>query len=120
MTYILNTNQLTTNSLNNITLGPITTGAGSNGTYYTTGTVTSNPVMYVNQASTSLEVNGSVVINGQDLEERLKTIEYVLGLPERDVTMESKYPSLKKKYDEYVNALAKYRTFDAIKGDDNE
>jgi hypothetical protein len=117
MTYILNTNQLTTNSLNNITLGPITTGAGSNGTYYTTGTVTSNPVMYVNQASTSLEVNGSFVINGQDLEERLTVIERVLGIPERDQEMEKKYPSLKKKFDDYINTLEKYRTFDRIKGE---
>ncbi len=67
----------------------------------------------------ALEVKGKVVINGIDLEERLKTIEKVLMIPERDATMEAKYPSLKKKYDEYVNALAKYRTFEAIKGDSN-
>jgi PKD repeat protein len=120
MTYTLNTNQLTATTLNNITLGSVTTSNGINGTYYTTGTVTSNPVMYIKQDPAELEVKGKLKLNGQDLEERLKTIEYVLGLPERDVTMESKYPSLKKKYDEYVNALAKYRTFDAIKGDDNE
>ena len=79
----------------------------------------SNSVLTARNDLAELEVNGSLVLNGQDLEERLKTIEYVLGLPERDVTMESKYPSLKKKYDEYVKALAKYRTFEAIKGDDN-
>ena len=67
----------------------------------------------------TLTIKGNVVINGIDLEERLKTIEYVLGLPERDVTMEAKYPSLKKKYDEYVAALGKYRTFEAIKGDED-
>ena len=65
----------------------------------------------------ALEVKGKVVINGIDLEERLKTIEKVLMIPERDATMEAKYPSLKKKYDEYINALGKYRTFEAIKGD---
>lgn len=75
-----------------------------------------DPVMTVKNGS-SLEVKGSLVLNGLDIEERLKTIEKVLGLPERDATMEAKYPSLKKKYDEYVNALAKYRTFDAIKGE---
>ena len=79
----------------------------------------SNSVLTARNDPAELEVKGKLVLNGQDLEERLKTIEYVLGLPERDVTMESKYPSLKKKYDEYVKALAKYRTFEAIKGDDN-
>lgn len=67
----------------------------------------------------TLEVKGNVVINGIDLEERLKTIEKVLMIPERDAIMETKYPSLKKKYDEYIKALAKYRTWEAIKGDEN-
>jgi hypothetical protein len=40
-------------------------------------------------------------------------------IPERDAIMETKYPSLKKKYDEYIKALSKYRTWEAIKGDDN-
>jgi hypothetical protein len=66
----------------------------------------------------TLNIKGNVVINGFDLEERLKTIEKVLMIPERDVNMEAKYPSLKKKYDEYIAALGKYRTFEAIKGED--
>jgi hypothetical protein len=66
-----------------------------------------------------MEVKGTLVINGVDLEERLKTIEKVLMIPERDVTMETKYPVLKKKYDEYINALSKYRTWESIKGEDN-
>lgn len=64
----------------------------------------------------ALEVKGKVVINGLDLEERLKTIEKVLMIPERDATIEAKYPSLKKKYDEYISALEKYKTFERIKG----
>jgi hypothetical protein len=64
-----------------------------------------------------LEVKGRMVLNGRDLEERLETIEKVLMIPERDVKMEAKYPSLKKKYDEYIAALGKYRTFEAIKGE---
>ena len=66
----------------------------------------------------TLTVKGNVVINGINLEERLKTIEKVLMIPERDAIMEAKYPSLKKKYDEYIAALGKYRTFEAIKGND--
>jgi hypothetical protein len=66
----------------------------------------------------TLEVKGNLVVNGIDIEERLKTIERVLLIPERDATMEAKYPSLKKKYEEYINALEKYRTFERIKGED--
>ena len=64
-----------------------------------------------------LEVKGKMILNGLDLEERLKTIEKVLMIPERDATMEAKYPSLKKKFDEYITALEKYKTFERIKGD---
>ena len=70
------------------------------------------------EETATLDVKGKVRINGLDLEERLKTIEKVLGIPERDVTMEAKYPSLKKKFDEYINALEKYRTFERIKGEE--
>jgi len=66
-----------------------------------------------------LEVKGRMVINGRDLEERLNTIEKVLQIPERDVKLEKKHPKLKKLYDEYINALGKYRTFEAIKGDED-
>jgi len=71
------------------------------------------------EKSATLEVKGTVVINGVDLEERLKIIERVLAIPERDATMEAKYPSLKKKFDDYINSLEKYRTFERIKGDDD-
>jgi hypothetical protein len=37
-------------------------------------------------------------------------------IPERDATMEAKYPILKKKFDEYINTLEKYKTFERIKG----
>jgi hypothetical protein len=67
----------------------------------------------------TLTVRGKVVINDRDLEERLNTIEKVLQIPERDVKIEKKHPKLKKLYDEYIHALAKYRTFEAIKGEDD-
>jgi len=65
----------------------------------------------------TLTVKGKVVINDRDLEERLDTIEKILQIPERDVKLEKKHPKLKKLYDEYIHALGKYRTFDALKGD---
>jgi hypothetical protein len=65
----------------------------------------------------TLDVKGTVKINGIDLEERLSIIERVLMIPERDATMEGKYPSLKKKFDDYINTLEKYKTFERIKGE---
>lgn len=70
------------------------------------------------EKSATLEINGNVVINGMDLDERLKTIEKVLCIPQRDVTMESKYPKLKKLYDDYMRELDKYNTWERVKGED--
>jgi hypothetical protein len=78
-----------------------------------------NALERINQTNPpELEVKGRMVINGVDLEERLKTIETVLQIPERDVILEKKHPKLKKLYDEYIAALGKYRTFESIKGDE--
>jgi hypothetical protein len=95
---------------------PATTFNSSN--HKTIMTIPHGEDKIVLENSATFEVKGNVVINGIDLEERLKTIEKVLMIPERDAKMEAKYPSLKKKYDEYINALGKYRTFEAIKGND--
>ena len=92
---------------------------GSNGTTWTNSTVNNNPALIVKGTNPpELEVKGRMVINGRDLEERLDTIEKVLQIPERDVILEKKHPKLKKLYDEYITALGKYRTFEAIKGDE--
>ena len=121
-----------------------TTGAGSSGQIYTTTGTNSTfnwatpsqtqfdggngkPVMsmphgkdeVVLEKDATLTVKGKVVINDRDLEERLTTIEKVLCIPERDVKLEAKHPKLKKLYDEYITALGKYRTFEAIKGEEN-
>jgi hypothetical protein len=102
----------------NTTAGQFLT-SGSNGTTWTTGAVNNNPALTVKQTNPpELEVKGRMVINGRDLEERLDTIEKVLQIPERDVKLEKKHPKLKKLYNEYIHALGKYRTFDALKGED--
>lgn len=104
-----------------LTVGTVYTTNTTAGQYLINGlngTTWANPndnVMIVKQDPASLEVKGKVVINGRDLEERLNTIEKVLQIPERDVILEKKYPKLKKLYDEYIQALGKYRTFEAIK-----
>jgi hypothetical protein len=123
----LGTNTITLNS--SIGTGPITVGSASS-ILYSTGTNTNwtvntashnplEPMISMNPNKTTLDVKGKMVLNGIDLEERLKTIEQVLTIPERDVKLEKKHPKLKKLYDEYIHALAKYRTFEAIKGDED-
>jgi hypothetical protein len=105
-----------------LTIGKVYTTNGTAGQFLTSGTSWTNPndnVMVVSNNPPELEVKGRMVINGRDLEERLNTIEKVLQIPERDVKLEKKHPKLKKLYDEYIHALAKYRTFEAIKGEDN-
>ena len=113
-------------TLANTAINPALLNVGSGGTGYTTvsnGSINNyslgDNILTVKNAPASLEVKGNVVINGVDLEERLKTIEKVLLIPERDVILEQKHPKLKKLYDEYISALGKYRTFEAIKGDGN-
>jgi hypothetical protein len=103
------------------TSGQFLTSTGTN-TVWTTGAsnITNSEVMRINQTNPpTIEVKGNMVINGRDLEERLDTIEKVLQIPERDVILEKKHPKLKKLYDDYINALGKYRTFEAIKGEDD-
>jgi len=98
----------------NTTAGQFLT-SGSNGTSWTN---TKDNVMVVSQNPPELEVKGRMVINGRDLEERLNTIEKVLNIPERDVILEQSYPLLKRKYDDYINTLSKYRMWESIKGEE--
>ena len=131
MATTLNTNQntysigATTAPIGSVSIG----GAGGSGSYIisnganysnTWTTQSYDSVLIVKPEPASLEVKGRLIHNGQDLEERLKTIEKVLQIPERDVKLEAKHPKLKELYDAYIHALGKYRTWDAIKGEDND
>jgi hypothetical protein len=99
--------------------GQVYTTTSTNPTWINSTTVP-NETIRINQTNPpTVDIKGNLVINGRDLEERLDTIEKVLQIPERDVILEKKHPKLKKLYDEYINALGKYRTFEAIKGDDD-
>jgi len=100
--------------------GQIYTNTGTGTANWTTPANPYDSVMSINQTNPpTIDVKGNMVINGRDLEERLNTIEKMLQIPERDVILEKKHPKLKKLYDDYINALGKYRTFEAIKGDDD-
>ena len=99
--------------------GQFLTSTGMNGTTWATGnTSIADSVMVARNNPAELEVKGRMVLNGRDVEERLGTIEKVLRIPERDVKLEKKHPKLKKLYDEYINELEKYRTWDRIKGEE--
>ena len=102
-----------TNSYWTGTNSSITNG---NGTPMITA-VAGEDIVRVEEKAT-LEVKGKVKINGEDLEERLERIEQVLSIPTRDVTMEDKHPKLRKIYEEYMRELAKYKTWDRIKGEE--
>jgi hypothetical protein len=68
----------------------------------------------------TLDIKGRVKMNGEFLDERLERIETLLQIPVRDVTMEAKYPKLKKLWEEYNYELSKLKTWDALKGDDHD
>lgn len=117
--------------------GQVLTASGSNGTTYTTSwanpntnfsSSNGNPILTIPHGEekvivgekATLDVKGNVVINGIDLEERLSTIEKVLQIPTRDVTMETKHPKLAELYKQYMHELEKYKTWERIKGSEND
>lgn len=128
------------NILNTVSLpasGSLLTSTGFNGSSYASTWTTSNTnftssngtaVMtmpfgedkIVLEEKAALEVKGRVIINGMDLDERLKTIEKVLCIPQRDVTMETKHPKLKQLYEQYMHELEKYKTWDRLEGTNDD
>ena len=119
MTTTLNTSTISTAAgFNGTTYTTSISGGGGGGILYTNTSPSysiADSVLSVNGADASLTVKGKCIINGRDLEERLDNIEKVLGIPEAPADMFTRYPNLKKKYDDYINELAKLRTWDALK-----
>ena len=112
--------QVYTTGTTTVSNGAYLTSTGTSNVWTTGSSSIPNETIRINQTNPpTIEVKGNMVINGVDLEERLNTIEKVLQIPERDVILEKKHPKLKKLYDEYIAALGKYRTFEAIKGEDD-
>jgi len=64
----------------------------------------------------SMRVDVPLLVNGRDVMQELDEMRDALLLLKRDVDMEAKYPRLKELKDEYEAALAKYATFDTLKG----
>lgn len=96
---------------------PSTNFTSSNGNAVMTMPYGEDKIVVAEKAA--LEVKGKMVLNGMDLEERLNTIETVLQIPTRDVTIEAKHPKLAELYKEYMHELEKYKTWDRIKGDED-
>lgn len=78
------------------------------------GTSISESIM--NVTSGNITVNGDMIVKDRDILKELDEMRDALLLLKRDVDMESKYPRLKELKDEYERELAKYKTFDALRG----
>lgn len=68
------------------------------------------------KAQHQISLDGNVLLNGRNLEDRLATIEKVLHIPQRDVNLENNYPKLKEIYKQYQQELEKIHTWEALKG----
>ena len=66
-------------------------------------------------ANGSMRVDVPLIVNGRDVMREIDKMRDAMLLLKRHVDMEAKYPKLKKIKEEYERALAKYKTFDAIK-----
>ena len=99
------TTELDTNHYYNHVLGAST--IASNITY--------SDISIADNTKTTLKVDGTIEVQGRDILKELDEMRDALLLLKRDVDMESKYPRLKELKDEYERALAKYKTFEAIK-----
>lgn len=115
------------NTLNTNTYNTTNTLANNGSLNYTYTTTTTGPYSFINninnpvltvpagsntmilEETAALEVKGKLILNGQNLEERLKVIEQVLSIPERDIELEKKHPKLKKMYEAYIKELSKYK-----------
>jgi hypothetical protein len=89
-------------TISSASLKPSTTFKDNNG----------NSVLEIEE---SVKVTGKLVINGEDICERLARIEDMLHIPQRDVIMEQKYEKLKTLWQEYNETLEAIKTWETIK-----
>jgi uncharacterized SAM-binding protein YcdF (DUF218 family) len=74
-----------------------------------------NSVLEIPSDGDSVILTGKLVINGEDIDERLKRIENMLHIPQRDVIMEQKYEKLKNLWQEYNETVKAIKTWETIK-----
>ena len=113
----LNTNYTLPNTpiYNNITSGSISSGNNGNISIATTTSLADAKIRIDGGVNGIMRVDVPLVVNGRDVMQELDELRDALLLLKRDVDMESKYTRLKEIKDEYEAALAKYKTFEAIK-----
>ena len=87
------------------------------GTGKTVMTIPHNSDEVVIEPDAALNVKGKVIINGEDLQERLERIETLLNVPVRDIEMETEFPKLKNLWKEYEEELERYRTWKRLKNE---
>lgn len=63
----------------------------------------------------TVKVNGSLILNGTNIDERLQFIEDMLHIPRRNVIMEEKYDKLKQLWSEYNETLAALTNWETLK-----
>lgn len=72
-------------------------------------TTTSTPSMTITGSEISNTDVGTVTIRSEtgqwDLEDRIKVIEKVIGIPSRDYDMEKKHPHLKEMFDDHIKKI---------------
>ena len=83
----------------------------SGGNNKTVMSIPHNSDEVVIEPNAALNVKGKVIINGENLEERLERIETLLNIPTRDIEMEEEFPKLKHLWEEYNSELEKYKTW---------
>jgi hypothetical protein len=80
--------------------------------------VNSNEVII--EPTASLTVKGTIIMNGEDLSDRLNRIETLLNIPTRNIEMEKEFPKLKQLWEEYNSELEKYKTWKRLKNEDRK
>ena len=70
--------------------------------------------LYPTRCESALNVSKDIILRDESLTERLERIETVLNIPIRDIKMENKYPRLKQLFEEYMQELAKLKTWERL------
>jgi len=67
----------------------------------------------VNQET--VKISGKLLLNEEDIDERLKRIEDMLYIPSRNAIMEQKYDKLKQLWAEYNETLSALKNWETLK-----
>ena len=102
---------LTASSTGTTWLNPNTTFTAGGANNKTLMSIPYNSDEVVIESDAALNVKGKVIINGENLEDRLERIETLLSIPTRNIEMETEFPRLKKLWEEYSEELEKYKTW---------